>query len=184
MYMGKKTNRVALPPDHYIVHVTYAPMPPFAKLKKEFRGDVDETFRSRKWKLHSSCVGVTRTRGDKIFYVHYVGRDWEMEERIAWGLMRRTAIAPNGYRPATRQEWYEFHKAHPELENFVALGSYLGKSSVRIVPSIESGPSVGSEFARFYFASLYSKGERDLFLVGLCVEDGFFASEDILFVVK
>ena len=115
----------SLDANHYLVPVTYAPLPSFAELEKEFRkGNVSDVFDGRAWETHSSCVGMDRTRGEKVFYVHDVGRDWEREEQIAWGLAQCTAAAPNGYRPATREETYEFAKAHPELVDFVGLGSF------------------------------------------------------------
>lgn len=115
----------ALPPDHYRVRVTYAQMPSMDDLKKEWGKDnVSDIFDGRPFTLHASCVGMDRTPGEKVFYVHDAGGDWESEERIAWGLKQRSAVAPNGYRPATHEETYEFAKAHPELVDFVGLGSF------------------------------------------------------------
>ena len=124
----------ALPPHHYRVRMTYAPMPSLADLKVEFGKDnVSDIFDGREWELHSSCVGMDRTPGERIFFVHDVSRDWEREEQIAWGLAQRTAAAPNGYRPATHDEEYEFQKAHPKLLNYVALGSSALDDGYRFV---------------------------------------------------
>ena len=120
---GVPSNGDVLPVDHYRVHVTYAPMPSIADLKKEFgENSVSVIYDGREWELHTSCDGMSRTPGDRIFFYHDVGRAWEREEQIAWGLAQRTAVAPNGYRTATHDEEYEFQRAHPELVDYVALG--------------------------------------------------------------
>jgi hypothetical protein len=82
---------------------------------------------------------MSRTLGDKVFLVHDVGREWESEERIAWGQAQRTPVAPNGYRPATHDEEYEFQKSHPELTNLVALGSSTVYDDHRVVAVVWSG---------------------------------------------
>ncbi len=139
-YRNAPTNNDKLPANHYSVRVTYAPMPSFADLKKEFgENNVSVIFDGREWKLDSSCVGMDRTPGVKIFLVHDFGRAWESEEAIAWGLAERTAVAPNGYRPATHEEKYEFQKAHPELFNYVALGSFTFRGDVRCVAGLWHG---------------------------------------------
>lgn len=134
---GQSSGGSALPPDHYRVYLAYAGMPPIADLKKEFGEDnVSPIFDGRPWELHPSCADMPRTPGDRTFYVHDVGREWESEERIAWGLAQRTEAAPNGYRPATHEEAYEFQKAYPELLDLVALGSsaaYGGRRGVAVV---------------------------------------------------
>jgi len=133
-YRDAPTNGNKLPADHYSVRVTYAPMPSFADLKKEFGEDnVSVIFDGREWKLDSSCVGMDRTPGEKIFLVKDFGRGWESEEAIAWGRDERTSVAPNGYRPATHEEEYEFQKAHPEIFNLVALGSFALDGDIRCV---------------------------------------------------
>ena len=117
-------NGSTLPTDHYRVRLTYAPMPSLASLKAEFGEDrVSIIFDGRAWELHKSCEGMDRTPGERTFCLHDAGRDWEREERIEWGLAQRTATAPNGYRPATHDEEIEFSRAHPELMDYVALGS-------------------------------------------------------------
>ena len=124
-YRDAPTNGNALPPNHYRVPVTYAPMPSIDALKKEWGKDnVSVIFDGRPFNFHASCVGMDRTPGERTFYVHDAGGDWESEEQIAWGLKQRNAAAPNGYRPATHEETYEFAKAHPELVDFVGLGSF------------------------------------------------------------
>lgn len=131
----------ALPPDHYRVPVTYAGMPSLEELKREWGKDnVSDIFDGRPFTLHASCQGMEdRTPGEKIFYLHDPGRDWESEERIAWGLKQRNAAAPKGYRPATEQETYEFAKAHPELADFVGLGSFALSGGSRCVAGMWRG---------------------------------------------
>lgn len=133
-YRNAPTNGNTLPANHYSVRMTYAPMPSFADLKKEFGEDnVSVIFDGREWKLDSSCVGMDRTPGYKVILAKNFGRRWESEEAIAWGLAQRTAVAPNGYRPLTHEEKYEFQKAHSELFNLVALGSFTLRGGVRCV---------------------------------------------------
>lgn len=123
---GKSSNGDALPENHYRVHVTYAPMPSLADLKKEFgEGNVADIFDGRPFTLHASCEGMDRTPGKRVFYLHDAGCELESEEQIAWGLAQRTEVAPSGYRPATHEEVYEFAKTHPELIGFIALGSFM-----------------------------------------------------------
>lgn len=126
----------SLPPKHYRVYMTYAPMPSFAALKEEFGKDnVSDIFDGQPFYLHSSCIDMDRIPGEKIVYVHDAGDDWESEEVITWGLIQRSVIAPNGYRPMTHEEEYEFQKDHPELVDFVALGSYAVRCGCRFVAS-------------------------------------------------
>lgn len=96
-------------------------MPPLAVLKKDW--DVTDILDGRPFKLHVSCQNMDRTPGERVFYVHDAGGDWEREKMIAWGLKQYNTVAPNGYRPATHEETYEFAVAHPELVDFVGLGS-------------------------------------------------------------
>lgn len=138
-------------------------MPSLAVLKQEFSKDnVSPLFDGREWDLHSSCVGMDRTPGERTFFLHDVGRDWEREEQIVWGLTQRTAAAPNGYRPATHDEEYEFQKAHPELTDFVALGSSSLYGGDRCVAGVGS-----------------YDGQR--VLGGGCVDSGFGARIRVLF---
>lgn len=123
-----------LPANHYRVHVTYAPLPSFVELKREFGEDnVSVIFDGRPWELHSSCAGMKKTPGDKTFLVKDFGREWKSEEAIAWGRDQRTQVAPDGYRPATHDEEYEFHEAHPELLDLIALGSFAMDGDGRYV---------------------------------------------------
>ncbi|MDD2786070.1 MAG: hypothetical protein PHS79_04240 [Patescibacteria group bacterium] len=118
------SNLIELPQNHYCVPVTYAPMPSRADLEKEFgKKNVSIIFDGREWKLHSSCVGMSRMPGDRIFCVHEVEHYRVREEVIAWGLTERTVITPYGLRSAIHEETYEFSKAHPELADYVSLGS-------------------------------------------------------------
>lgn len=126
------SNLIELPPNHYCVHVTYAPMPSRdALLKGKLTDrDVSPIFDGRPFSLHTSCVGMDRTPGERVFYNHNVGRDWEGEEQIAWGLKQRNMIARYGYRPAIHVETYEFLKAHRELWDFIGLGSFMAVNDV------------------------------------------------------
>ena len=115
----------ALPSDHYRVSVTYAYIPSIDELKKKWGKDnVSVIFDGRPFTLHASCAGMSRVPGEKVFYLHDARRDWESEELIAWGLEQRNEVAPNGYRPATEEETYEFAEAHPELVGYVGLGAF------------------------------------------------------------
>lgn len=127
----------SLPPDHYIVPLTYKPLPPIDALKKAWGKDnVSDIFDGRPFTLHASCVGMDRTPSEKVFYLHDAGGDWESEEQIAWGEKQRNTAAPNGYRPATHEETYEFAKAHPELVDFVGCGSFALRGDDRRVASV------------------------------------------------
>lgn len=130
-------NGDVLPPNHYRVYITYAPLPSLDELKKKWGEHfVSDIFDGRPFTLHASCVGMDSTPGEKIFYLHDVGDDWESEEQIAWGEKQCSAIAPNGYRPATEQETYEFAKAHPEIVDFVGLGSFAMDGNDRCVADV------------------------------------------------
>ena len=123
-YRDATTNGGALPKDHYRVRVTYDPIPSMSKLKKEWGEKyVSFIYDGRPFTLHASCQDMDRTPGEKVFYIHDAGGNWESEERIAWGAKQRNVAAPNGYRPATEQETYEFAIAHPELSDFAGPGS-------------------------------------------------------------
>lgn len=134
-----------LPADHYRVRVTYAPMPSMDELKKEWGEDNVSTIvdDGRPFMLHASCVNMDRTPGEKVFYVHDAGRCWESKEQIARGAKRRNAAAPNGYRPATYEETYEFAKAHPWLADFVGLGSFVVVGADRYVARVWRNDLVG-----------------------------------------
>lgn len=158
------TNVNTLPKNHYRVRLTYAPMPSLAELRKEFgKNNVSDIFDGREWELHSSCVGMDRTPGEKVFYVHEVGRNWEREEQIAWGLKQRNPAAPNGYRPATHDEEYEFSKAHPELVDYVGLGDSALDGDRRFVASVWQGD--GQRVLDDYWLDYgFSSGYRVLFV--------------------
>ena len=124
-YRDPPTNGTTLPKDHYRVSLKYAGMPSMDALKKEWGKDnVSVIFDGRPFTLHASCVGMDRTPGEKVFCLHDTGSDWESEAEIAKALERRDQFAPNGRRPATEEETYEFAMAHPELVDFVGLGSF------------------------------------------------------------
>lgn len=122
-YRGAPTNSDALPANHYCVHVSYAPLPSIDVLEREWGGG--SMYFGRLFSLHSSCIGMDCTPGKRVFYVHRARGVWESDKQIVWGLRQRNTIAPNGYRPATHEETYEFAMARLELVNFVGLGSFV-----------------------------------------------------------
>lgn len=163
-YRDAPTNGSALPPNHCRVPVTYAQMPSIDALKKEWGKDnVSVIFDDRPFNFHASCVGMDRTPGERTFYVHDAGGDWESEEQIAWGAKQRNAAAPNGYRPATHEETYEFAKAHPELVDYVGLGSFAMDDDRRNVAHVwrHAGQRV---LGRHWFGRRWDRMARVLFV--------------------
>ena len=68
----------ALPPDHYRVTISYSPMPSMDELKKEWGKDnVSVIFDGRPFSFHASCVGMDRVPGERVFYLHDAGGDWQ-----------------------------------------------------------------------------------------------------------
>lgn len=112
-------------PNHYRVFVTYAPMPPFDELLKVWgEKRVSYIFDGRPFESCALCINTNEAPNEKTFYVHDACSLWRSEEQIAWGAKQRNTAAPNGYRPATHLETYEFAKAYPELVNFTGHGSF------------------------------------------------------------
>lgn len=148
-----------LPPDHYLVPVTYAALPSFADLEREYGKDnVSDLFDGRPFQKHASCEGMDETPGDRVFLVKHFGRNTTSEANIA-------EMDKLGYRPATHLEAYAFAKAQPELQRqfwIVALGSFVlgedgrcvalmnGDSGRRLSSSYWSPRRWGSDF-RFLF---------------------------------
>lgn len=153
--------------NHHCVRVTYAPMPSMDDLKKEWGKDnVSVIFGGRPFTLHASCVGMDRTPGEKVFCLHDTGiDDWESEAEIGKALERRDQFASNGRRPATEEETYEFAMAHPELADFVGLGSFAMHGGYRLVAGVWQRGSqrvlgsywVGDRFRRRIRVLLVSK---------------------------
>jgi len=112
--IGNLTDVDAMPPDHYLEHVSYDPLP-----------IIEGIFDGRPWNHHSFCQGLDRKPGNRVFYAKSFDEEdgWNSLEAIAWGLRKRTAFAPGGYRPAIIQEGYEFCGAHPEFSKVAVLGS-------------------------------------------------------------
>ncbi len=161
-YRHAPPNGSTLPADHYRVRVTYAPMPSMAALKKEWGKDnVSVIFDGRQFSFHASCVGMDRTPGERTFYIHDAGGDWDSEEQIAWGAKQRSATAPNGYRPATHEETYEFAKAYPELVDFVGLGSFAVGVGFRRVAHVWQGDGERI-FGRGWFGDRWYRRRRVL----------------------
>lgn len=136
-----------LPQDHYRVYIAYRRVPPYDEMVRGNWSRVSPSFHDAPKELHASCVGMDQTPDEKVFYLHEAGDDWASEERITWGLKQRSPVAPNGYRPATDQETYEFSEAHPELVEYVGLGSvhlvHGQKSVVHIWPYHDGGRVFG-----------------------------------------
>lgn len=135
-----------LPPDHYLVHVTYAPVPSRSELEKEFSGNdsVSVVFDGRTWELHESCQGMDETSGDRAFWVAEPPSELlvDSEKIITWAATQKSDFAPRGYRPATHQEEIEFARKHPDLQRklwIVALGSFALRDDGRNVAVLDSG---------------------------------------------
>lgn len=98
------------------------------ELEKHF-GRVSKVFyEEHEWTLHSSCVGIDETPGERKFSLsRQVGLP-ESEDAI-----RRAAA--RGYRQATHHELYAFMKANPRLNHpeIVALGSSTTRHAARYV---------------------------------------------------
>ncbi|MDO8584056.1 MAG: hypothetical protein Q7R83_02650 [bacterium] len=162
-----KPSSVELPKDHYRVSLKYAGMPPMDALKKEWGKDnVSVIFDGRPFSLHTSCVGMDRTPGEKVFCLYDTGIDgWESEAEIGKALERRDQFAPKGRRPATEEETYEFAMAHPELVDFGGFGSFAVLDGLRYVARVwrDGGQRilgigwVDSRFLRWFRFLLVSK---------------------------
>lgn len=130
-YRSAPSNGIpALPPDHYLVHISYAPVPSRSELEKEYSGkdSVSVIFDGRAWELHESCQGMDETPGDRAFWVAAPPSEMldDSEKIIAWAAAQKSDFAPKGYRPATHQEEIEFARKHSDLQRkywIVALGS-------------------------------------------------------------
>jgi hypothetical protein len=113
-----------MPKGHYRVHVTYAPFPSMDRLLAEWgEGNVAEIFDGRPFKLHHLCEGADFAPGERIFYLHDPGHLWNQGEQIVWGENQRSAIAPNGYRPATHVETREFSQVVWHVDSYIGLGA-------------------------------------------------------------
>ncbi len=152
-----------LPPDHYHLPISYRVMPSLARLKEKWGKDnVSAIFDGRSFTLHASCEGMDRTPGEKTFYLHDAGDDWQSEEQIAWGLKQRNAVAPDGYRPATQEETHEFSEAHPELVDYVGLGAFAMDGGDRYVAFVWR--CRGQRLLGHWFDGGWSRGARVLFV--------------------
>lgn len=146
--------------NEYLVPVSYAPLPSFADLEKEFGNIcVSNLFDGREWKDHSSCVGIDKTPCDAVFLVKHFDRETGSEDNI-------TEMDKLGYRPATHIEAYEFQRKHPELQRqfrIVALGSFA-MDDVRRCVAVLSGNSDRRIFGNDWVGSRWSAGFRFLFV--------------------
>lgn len=120
---GNQMPKMAAPqPKHYRVHVSYAPLPDWSELKKEF-GIVSEIFDgSRPWKMADHLEN--QAPGERFMFLKEFANPMKSRAVISWG-------ARNGYRPATHQELIDFARAYPDLQHksqLVALGSHINKS--------------------------------------------------------
>ncbi len=124
-----KTGGVVLPPDHYIVPCGYCQFPSMGELNKTFPGGISNNFHDWRWNRYSLCINAREVPGNLVMFRKRFGRRMESEQVIAWGLAQRTAVAPNGYRPAMgHHEVIDFHRVNPELCQkgwYVGLGSFV-----------------------------------------------------------
>lgn len=148
-----------LPPDHYRLFVTYADIPSWDDLEAYWgKNKVSKVFDSRiPIFSHASCVGKTRTPGEKIYYLRNVGRAWRPEEEIAWGLEQRTAAAPNGYRPVIRVEAYEFFRAQPDFGDYTCLGEYIYNDEGRLAAFVDRQDAPRRLSCQYLEADFFSK---------------------------
>jgi hypothetical protein len=137
----------ALPPDHYLVHVTYAPVPSRSELEKEYsdKNSVSEILDGRAWELHESCKGMDEAPGGRIFWTAAppVEALDDSEKIIAWAAAQKSDFAPKGYRPATHQEEIEFSRRYPGLQGkprIAALGSFAFVAGYRFVLILDCAP--------------------------------------------
>jgi hypothetical protein len=109
-------------------------LPSFDELKKRWgKSKVHRIFDGRPFSLHPACGDIDPVDGERVFHVHDHGRDWTDIELLAWADKQCNIMAPNGYRPATHVELLAFNKAHPELTDIVALGSFAEDRGNRYV---------------------------------------------------
>ena len=146
--------------NEYFVPVTYAPLPSYAELEKEFgKGNVSYIFDGRPFTKHASCSNILETPGNKIFFVKHFGREINSDTAIAE--MDRLS-----YRPATHIEAYAFQKVHPYLQRefwIVVLGSFALDDNIQYV--VVLGINSGSRFfGRGWFGNGWNAGNRFLFV--------------------
>jgi hypothetical protein len=113
---------------HYIVHVTYAPLPGMQVLETKFSGEgsVSVLFDGREWERHSSCVEIDETPGERIFRLaeppeQFLGK----RIRDCWDDLA-AHFDREGDRFAIEKEGVEFAEAQPGLQCkdwILALGS-------------------------------------------------------------
>ena len=125
-YRGGPTSD--LPPNHYRLHVSYAPLPGVAALEPKFSGknSVSYLFDGRAWERHSSCVTIDEISGEREFLVAEVPEQF-LGKRIdaVWNDLA-THFDREGFRFAIETEAVEFSAAQPELQrkNWIyAIGS-------------------------------------------------------------
>jgi len=135
----------ALPPDHHLAYVAYAPVPPLTELEKEYSGrtSVSPVFDGRSWKKHESCQSIVEPPRERAFWLAVPPNETlrDSEKIIAWAAEQRTKFAPKGYRPATHQELVEFARKYPELQGqfwIVALGSFTFLNDRRVVAVLDT----------------------------------------------
>jgi len=146
--------------NEYFVPVTYAPLPSYAELEKEFgKGNVSYIFDGRPFTKHASCSNILETPGNKIFFVKHFGREINSDTAIA-------EMDRLDYRPATHIEACEFQKAHPYLQQqfcIVALGSFAVVGCNQCVAVLDSN-SVRRFFVNVWFDCVWDADRRFLFV--------------------
>ncbi len=154
-----------LPPHHYRIRITYAPLPSMAKLEKKFgKGNVSRIFDGRKFKPHRSCIKADLTPGVKVLWAAEVPADVldDSEKIIVWADKQRNEFAPKGYRPATHQEIYEFQKKR-WIDWLVALGSFAMVSDFHCVAALHCD-SDRRIFGHDWFGDRWHAVDRFLFV--------------------
>lgn len=141
--MGKQDDCASkeemLPANHYRLFVTYSPMPSVVDLKSVYGEENVLNIFDKPFHRGPFCLNTVFTRGEKIFYLHDAGDDWEYLEQMAWGKKQSNAVAPYGYRPATHKETFEFFLAHPELVNYVGFGTFTMNANLEYVMIVWPG---------------------------------------------
>jgi hypothetical protein len=169
-YRSAPSNRdQALPPDHYLVHITYAAVPSRTELEKEYsdKNSVSEILDGRAWELHESCKGMDEAPGERIFWTAAPPVEMldDSEKIIAWAAAQKSDFAPKGYRPATHQEEIEFARKHPELQKkfwIVALGSFAMDGGNRYVAVLRSASARRVLYDVCWFDFRWASGSRFL----------------------
>lgn len=149
-----------LPPDHYLVPLSYDPLPSLSELEKEFgKGNVSSVFDGRAWHKHPSCAKMDVTPGKRVMFVKHFAKRMTSEQAIAWG-------EEHGYRPGIEKEALALARANPDLQTkfwIVALGSFAVSGDSRCVAML-FGSDGGRILDGSWFDGEWSGDYRFLFV--------------------